>query len=352
MTLTARIFAAFAGTLLTVPSCALAGTPQSQKTPAARAQPAATAPSPKSKPDSRSEARARRQILGNVKTWGIQLRFLDRAAIMRSPYDLIVMDHAPHPQKDVEIPFPQNDVAALKIKPDGSRRLILAYLSIGEAERYRYYWRETWDEAISRPAWLLSQNPSWAGNYYVKYADPDWQAVIFGTPSSYLDRIMAAGFDGVYLDRADAFQDEGQPQPESEEAMLRFVTRICDHARRTDPKFLVILQNAEELLRHQNLMVRLDGIAKEDLSYGADNTAKANPPSMVADSLQYLRKARRAGMSVLTIEYVKDNDAVSIVRKLAGQEGFRLFLAERLLDSLDTGLPAPAASNPGASPQP
>lgn len=351
MTLPARIFAACAATFFTFSACAVAATTQVQKA-AARAQPATTPPSAKSKPDSRSEARARRQVLSNVKTWGIQLRFLDRAAITRSPYDLIVMDHAPHPQKDVEIPFPQTDIAALKKKPDGGRRLILAYLSIGEAERYRYYWRESWDDSISRPAWLLAQNPNWPGNYFVKYADPDWQAVIFGTPASYLDRIIAAGFDGVYLDRADAFQDEGQPQPESEEAMLRFVTRICDHARRTDPKFLVILQNAEELLRHQNLMVRLDGIAKEDLSYGADNTAKANPPGMVADSLSYLRKARRSGMSVLTLEYVKDKESASIVRKLADQEGFRLFLAERLLDSLDTGTQAPEAANPAGSPQP
>lgn len=350
MTLTARILAAFAAMFLTIPPYAFAGTPQSGKASAARAQLAASPSAPK--PDSRSEARARRQVLANVKNWGIQLRFLDRAAIARSPYDLIVMDHAPHPQKDVEIPFPPDDIGALKTKPDGSRRIILAYLSIGEAERYRYYWREAWDNAISRPAWLLAQNPNWPGNYYVKYADPDWQAVIFGTPSSYLDRIIAAGFDGVYLDRADAFQDEGQPQPESEEAMLRFLTRICDHARRADPKFLVILQNAEELLRHQNLMVRLDGIAKEDLSYGADNTAIANPPGMVADSLHHLRKARRAGMSVLTLEYVKDKDAVSIVRRLADQEGFRLFLGERLLDSLDTHAPVPAASNPGTNAQP
>lgn len=346
----ARIFAAVAATVFTFTPCAIAGTPQVQKAEA-RAQPATAPPPAKSKPDSRSEARARRQVLSNVKTWGIQLRFLDRAAIARSPYDLIVMDHAPHPQKDVETPFPQADITALKKKPDGSRRLILAYLSIGEAERYRYYWRDSWDDSISRPAWLLAQNPNWPGNYFVKYADPDWQAVIFGTPASYLDRIIAAGFDGVYLDRADAFQDEGQPQPESEEAMLRFVTRICDHARRTDPKFLVILQNAEELLRHQNLMIRLDGIAKEDLSYGADNTAKANPPGMVADSLTYLRKARRSGMSVLTLEYVKDKEAASIVRKLADQEGFRLFLAERLLDSLDTGTETPAA-NPDGTRQP
>lgn len=315
------------------------------KVSTARAPAAAAKESAAPKSDARAETRVRRERLAAVKSWAIQLRFLDRATVARSPYDLIVMDHAPHPAKDVEAAYPADDIADLKKKSDGGRRLVLAYLSIGEAERYRYYWRASWDEdPIMKPAWLLAQNPNWPGNFYVKFADPDWQSIIFGTPQSYLDRIIAAGFDGVYLDRVDAFQDEGQP-PEAEEGMVRFVSRICDHARRTDPKFLVVMQNAEELLQHANLRQRLDGIGKEDLIYGADNSAKANPADWVKDSLIYLRKARKAGMSVFTIEYVKDAESTAAVRKLNEREGFHLYIADRLLDNLKepAGVAVPAS---------
>lgn len=48
--------------------------------------------------------------------------------------------------------------------------------------------------------------PHWAGNSKVEYWDPAWQAVIFGSAEAYLDRILAAGFDGVYLDIIDAYE--------------------------------------------------------------------------------------------------------------------------------------------------
>lgn len=92
----------------------------------------------------------------------------------------------------------------LRSKPNGSRRLVIAYMSIGEAEDYRFYWQPSWDD--NPPSWLADENPDWDGNYKVRYWDPAWQAIIYGSPSAYLDRIIMAGFDGVYLDIIDAFE--------------------------------------------------------------------------------------------------------------------------------------------------
>jgi cysteinyl-tRNA synthetase len=55
----------------------------------------------------------------------------------------------------------------------------------------------------------------------------------------YLDRILDAGFDGVYLDLVDAFEDwvpreEGDSGwPRAEQDMVDFVRAIADHARVT-----------------------------------------------------------------------------------------------------------------------
>lgn len=97
------------------------------------------------------------------------------------------------------------EVAQLQTKPGGLRRLVISYMSIGEAEDYRYYWESAWDRRADRPEWIVSENPNWPGNYVVAYWEPAWQQIIVGE-DGYLSRILDAGFDGVYLDIIDAFE--------------------------------------------------------------------------------------------------------------------------------------------------
>lgn len=122
------------------------------------------------------------------------------AAVADTDYDLVLVDAF----FDAGDPLTPADVAALGRKAHGGRRLVIAYLSIGEAEDYRYYWKAAWDD--EPPTWLAAANADWPGNYKVHYWEPDWQGVLFGSPEAYLDRILAAGFDGAYLDIIDAFE--------------------------------------------------------------------------------------------------------------------------------------------------
>ncbi|MDA8424984.1 MAG: endo alpha-1,4 polygalactosaminidase [Treponema sp.] len=120
------------------------------------------------------------------------------SAVAGTDYDLVVIDAL----FDGEF-LTSSDLARLRHKSAGARRLVLAYLSIGEAEDYRPYWRQEWNR--HPPSWIESENPRWKGNFRVRYWEPAWRAILFGSPSSYLDRILAAGFDGVYLDTVDTF---------------------------------------------------------------------------------------------------------------------------------------------------
>jgi cysteinyl-tRNA synthetase len=96
------------------------------------------------------------------------------------------------------------DVSTLKHQSGPRDRLVIAYMSIGEAEDYRYYWQESWNDDL--PSWIEEENPDWEGNYRVHYWEKTWQDIIYGADSTYLDRIIKAGFDGVYLDIIDAFE--------------------------------------------------------------------------------------------------------------------------------------------------
>nr|WP_309755843.1 endo alpha-1,4 polygalactosaminidase [Flavobacterium sp.] len=121
-------------------------------------------------------------------------------AVTSTNYDLLIMDLF---FKD-NTQFTSSEIKQLKNKANGGKRLILSYMSIGEAENYRYYWQPSWN--TNKPSWLDTQNPNWAGNYKVKYWNTEWQNIIYGNNNSYLKKIIDSNFDGVYLDIIDAFE--------------------------------------------------------------------------------------------------------------------------------------------------
>ena len=132
-------------------------------------------------------------------------------------YDMFIIDFEIDNDDVIHYYLGETDLELLKTKPSGAPRLVLAYMSIGQAEDYRYYWFDgyynfgySWEPGVS-PEWLRdpNENPLWAGDYYVYYWEEEWQNIIIhGVPPfpSYLDRIVDAGFDGVYLDHVDAFE--------------------------------------------------------------------------------------------------------------------------------------------------
>ena len=120
-------------------------------------------------------------------------------AVKSTNYDYIIMDFF---YKGEE--FTATQIEELKQKANGGKRLLICYMSIGEAENYRYYWQSDWK--IGNPSYIYKEDPNWNGNFYVKYWESDWQNIIFGNDNSYLKKILDAGFDGVYLDIIDAFE--------------------------------------------------------------------------------------------------------------------------------------------------
>ena len=120
-------------------------------------------------------------------------------AVREIDYDIVIIDLF---YEDTVLSA--SEVASLRIKANGGSRLIIAYMSIGEAEEYRYYWQKEWE--TEPPSWLAEENDQWPGNYKVQYWNKDWQNIIYGRDNSYLKKIVVVGFDGVYLDIIDAFE--------------------------------------------------------------------------------------------------------------------------------------------------
>ncbi len=121
-------------------------------------------------------------------------------ALRETNYDILLIDAF---YDGIEA-LTSDEVVSLKTKAFGGARLVIAYMSIGEAENYRYYWQSGWD--TTPPSWLAEENPDWPGNYKVRYWVKSWQDILYGNDNSYLKKILDAGFDGVYLDIIDAYE--------------------------------------------------------------------------------------------------------------------------------------------------
>ena len=283
-------------------------------------------------------ARAGPQI-ADARSWGYQLQNVNLVSIPQGA-DVLVVDYSRDGSEARSLK--QAEIDRLRTRADGSKRIVLAYMSIGEAENYRFYWKRTWEPG--KPAWLGEENPEWKGNFQVRYWDPGWRDVImrpkvslFGRLAEalqpavrpYLERIIEAGFDGVYLDRVDAFEHWAPGNPEAQPQMVEFVAALSDYAKLRRPGFLVVPQNGESLLRNARYRRAIDAVAKEDLVYGANGEEKLNSMAELRRGIRELNLAKSEGRPVFVVEYVADPvKRADVAKQLEGQ-GYIVHFARR-----------------------
>jgi cysteinyl-tRNA synthetase len=119
-------------------------------------------------------------------------------AIQQSNFDVVIIDAFYGGQL-----FTAAEINSLKTKLNGGKRLIISYMNIGAAEKYRYYWKEDWK--LHHPRWLAKQYDGYAEEIWVKFWKKDWKNIIYGNDDSYTKKIIDAGFDGTYLDNVEVF---------------------------------------------------------------------------------------------------------------------------------------------------
>ena len=264
-----------------------------------------------------------------------QLQHADPERIGKTAFDLIVVPISAAGNSPQVIP-------ALKDSPGGPK-LVLCYMSIGQTENYRWYWNPDWIK--NPPPWLDVPDGTWAGDYWVHYWDPEWQRIIYGTPESYLDQIIALGFDGVYLDRVDAYwyyQEQGRQTAARE--MVDFILDFTEYARQKHPGFGVFPQNAEELgVMFPDYLEAMTGVGVEDLYYGYPRDHEPSPAEWTAEREAILDQWVAAGKLVLTIDYTARPEQIADAYCRARARGYVPYVTDRSLGRLRI--------NPGFEPE-
>ncbi|TNC74974.1 endo alpha-1,4 polygalactosaminidase [Rubellimicrobium roseum] len=175
------------------------------------------------------------------------------------PHGLLIMEGtkvgAPYSDTGREVFFTPEEIAM--ITHDGERPA-LGYLNVGEIEDHRDYWvemstRRDQAEAFVPPEWLGPRTAH--GDHLSAYWTPAWRHVMLAR----VDRLMALGVDGLFLDdvlhyythatdKGLSWPEPGRPEgpqdaPGLALAMMELVLAIAERVRTWDCNALVIVNN-------------------------------------------------------------------------------------------------------------
>jgi cysteinyl-tRNA synthetase, unknown class len=308
--------------------------------------------------------------LKHVHSWMYQLQNMEDPAAMdrlaASPYDLLVIEPTFTLKEQSDF-----DAKALVAKLKAARpgRVVLAYVDIGEAERFRSYWDKSWQlptkTAHASPSFLLAPDPDgWKDDVSIAFWDPQWQNLWLGE-DGLIKKIAAAGFDGIYMDWVDAYDEDKvtaearRQHQDPARAMVDYIAAIRQQLRRENPRAVVVAQNAAGLIdadpRYAGL---IDGIALEDTWFhgkadspwdspkGGDIPNRSREDDSTAGRLEQYKKYLQAGIPVFTVDYcLKPGNAAQVYRD-AAQAGLIPLVTRVSLERLTTtpppGLVTPA----------
>jgi len=267
--------------------------------------------------------------LSSIASWTYQLQNIEPDTLGASAFDLAVIDYSGDGSD--EEAFSTDNVTTMK-GTGNSAKLLLAYISIGEAEDYRYYF----DASAN---YVDTENPDWPGNYKVHYWEETWQIII----ESYLDRVIAAGFDGAYFDIIDAYEyygpggDAGMDRASAADDMVNFVIRLADYAHDSNADFLIFPQNGADILEASSLSAdyldAINGIGVEDTFYFGDDDIN-NDLDEQTNVIANLDEFRDAEKIVLSVDYLTDPDKITDFYQRATDNSYIPYATVRSLDTL------------------
>ena len=292
-----------------------------------------------------------RRPLAKVASWHYQLQKVDIDKVAGVDADVVVVDYERSIEGNGRVQLTPGEVAKLKVKPDGKRRIVLSYLSVGEAEEKRFYWNADWKtDPAKKPSWLHVGNCAWPGAWAVKFWEDGWKQILFRGSDSYLRKIIAAGFDGVYLDRVDMFADYPQIAAERRSAaqdMIDLVAELALTGRSIKPGFLVLPNNGMELLESRQFRRAIDGLGMEELLFSHNGTGVRNDQAHIKETLSHLRKLQWDYKPVFTLEYLVTKESIEASKGELKKHNVIGGFPTRALDGGDPTAPVDLKSDPG-----
>jgi uncharacterized protein (TIGR01370 family) len=185
-------------------------------------------------------------------------------AVGAGPSDLVVIGGcSTDPPPNRHLADPRND------------KILLGYMDVAEASACS---TPQFFTGGSLPSWFGNQTAGYSGLYTVRYWSADWPAALH----TQIDRLIADGYDGIFLDvlSADGEWSAGNPEgnpvyPNATHALATLVSQIRAYvaAKKISRPFYLAGNNPISLAqRYPSVLAKLDGIFNECLYWAQPAT--------------------------------------------------------------------------------
>ena len=238
--------------------------------------------------------------------------------IAGSNFDLAVVDLARDGGGDY---FGYGEIQAVR----STGKIVLAYFEIGAIEDYRPEWSLVPDDLKLGPV------SGWPGEQYVKYWDERWWPIVQGR----VDRAIAAGFDGAYLDMVVSYEEipagaAGTNRDDLASKMVDLIARVSTYAKSVAPGFRVVPQNCPELHTWPNYLPAVDGLGMEEMYFKA--TDRPCTQNWCAENRVNASALRAVGKLVLAIDYANLESNIASAYTQARAAAFVPYVSDRNLN--------------------
>ncbi len=258
----------------------------------------------------------------NVRSFTYQLTNYPQAkldTIAASKFDLAIIELVRDGSSGY---FTAAEISALKSRG----KQVLAYFEIGAIEEYRPEWSQVPDDLKLGPV------SGWPDEQYVKYWDERWWPIVQGR----IDRALAAGFTGCYLDMIVTYEEipanaAGTNRADLARKMVALIARVSNYAKARDPDFKVVPQNSPELVDDPAYLPAIDGLGMEDM-YWSDDVACDE--GWCEENRTNAARVRAAGKLVLSTDYATQSAHVADAYTRSRAAGFVPYVTVRALDRM------------------
>ena len=234
------------------------------------------------------------------------------------PYDLIVFDSQDHPQ----------------LKPLSDRgKTLLGYLSLGELEKIRPYYRAVKSENI-----LLDENKNWPGSYFVDVRSKFWAKRVI---EELIPQLLHKGFHGVFIDTLDNPIELERQDPEKFKGMRDASVTLIKAIRYHYPQIPIMVNRAFEILpelgEHITMVLGESMYSSYDFTNKKYQKVNENDYRDLVSKLQNFKKSFPK-IRVMSLDYwnPEESDEIKKIYNIQRANGFEPFVSVLKLDHLTT----------------
>jgi uncharacterized protein (TIGR01370 family) len=229
-------------------------------------------------------------------------------------YGLVVLDSIHHPP----------------IRPLlEQKKTVLGYISLGEVENYRDYYKEVEKEGI-----LYEKNPNWPDSRYIDVRDARWTRRVI---EELVPRLLHKGFQGIFIDTLDNPAELERRDPAKFKGMTEGAASLVRAIRRHYPRIYIMLNRAYEIL--PAVEGEIDAVLGESVFTEIDfekKTYRLADAKVYRQQVEWLQaaKSRQPRLKIFTLDYWPPADAAGVARIYAEQRknGFIPYVSVKDLD--------------------